>query len=184
MFLSHQSIEHCLANGEIEIGPEFNAKNIRPVGIRVHLGKTILLPEPNQIVNLTKAQTLKYKEIDILNEEFYLEPGGFILGSIFETVKTSNKILTILDGRSTIARLGLTVHITASTIDGTFGMPHSATLEIKNVGNFKIRLKFKDPIAMMLFAELKDPMTQELQSQYLKTEKTTPPNLKFKTGED
>jgi hypothetical protein len=37
-------------------------------------------------------------------------------------------------------------------IDGTFETPHVAVLEIKNVG------KFKDPVAMMLFAELKDPV--------------------------
>ena len=43
-------------------------------------------------------------------------------------------------------------------IDGTFETPHVAVLEIKNVGNFKIRLNFKDPVAMMLFAELKDPV--------------------------
>jgi deoxycytidine triphosphate deaminase len=62
------------------------------------------------------------------------------------------------DGRSTVARLGVTIHITASVIDETFETPHVAVLEIKNVGNFKIRLNFKDPVAMMLFAELKDPV--------------------------
>jgi hypothetical protein len=46
-------------------------------------------------------------------------------------------------------------------IDGTFEVPHVAVLEIKNVGNFKIRFNFRDPIAMMLFAELKDPVTQK-----------------------
>lgn len=185
MFLSHQNIENCLKNGQIKIGPEFDKKNIRPVGIRIHLGKTLLIPEPNQIVDLTEAQELKYKKVDISNEEFYLKPDQFVLGSTFETIQTATNILTILDGRSTVARLGLTTHITASVIDGTFEIPHSATLEIKNVGNFTIRLKFKDPIAMMLFAELKDPVTQKLQSQYVaQADMVTPPNLNFKTGKD
>lgn len=185
MFLSHQSIEDCIDNGQIEIGPDFDRKNIRPVGVRIHLGKTILIPEPNQTVDLTESNDLKYKEVDISQEEFYLEPNGFVLGSTFETVQTATNILTILDGRSTVARLGLTTHITASIIDGTFELPHSATLEIKNVGNFRIRLKFKDPIAMMLFAELKDNVTQKLQSQYRSApDKVTPPNLNFKTGKD
>ena len=84
-----------------------------------------------------------------------------------------------------MARLGLTTHITASVIDGTFETPHVAVLEIKNVGNFKIRLKFKDPIAMMLFAELKDDVIQKIQSQYGGGQsKVTPPNLKFRTGYD
>lgn len=185
MFLSHQSIENCLDSGQIIIGPEFEKKNIRPVGIRVHLGKKLLISEPNQVVDLTEAQELKYKEIDISKEEFFLEPGQFVLGSTFETIQTANNILTILDGRSTVARLGLTTHITASIIDGTLGLPQAATLEIKNVGNFKVRLKFKDPIAMMLFAELRDPVMQKPQSQYsANTDTVSPPNLNFKTGSD
>ena len=84
-----------------------------------------------------------------------------------------------------MARLGLTTHITASVIDGTFEMPHVAVLEIKNLGNFRVRLKFRDPIAMMLFAELKDPVTQKIQTQYgAGQSKATAPNLRFRTGHD
>ena len=185
MFLSHQTIEKCIDEGKIIIGPDFDKKNIRPVGIRIHLGQELLIPEPNQTVGISEQCDLKYKTIDLFKEEFILEPGQFVLGSTFETIKTAPNILAILDGRSTVARLGLTTHITASIIDGTFEVPHSATLEIKNVGNFRIKLKYKDPIAMMLFAELKDPVTQKLQSQYRETpDKVAPPNLNFKTGLD
>jgi len=185
MFLSHQSIERSIDNGDIKIGPEFDKKNIRPVGVRLHLAKEILIPEPNQIIEINKPQDLKYKEIDLTQEEFYLEPGQFILGATFEALQTSPTILPILDGRSTIARLGLTTHITASIIDGAFEMPHIVVLEIKNVGNFRIRLKFKDPIAMMVFAELKDPVIQKMHNQYGKNQtKVTAPNLSFRTGED
>lgn len=185
MFLSHKTIEKYIDENKIVIGPDFDKKNIRPVGMRIHLGKELLISEPNQEVSLTETKELKYKRIDLSKEEFCLEPGQFVLGSTYETIQTPPNILAILDGRSTVARLGLTTHITASIIDGTFEVPHSATLEIKNVGNFKIKLKFKDPIAMMLFAELKDPVTQKLQSQYRAApDKVAPPNLQFKTGVD
>jgi dCTP deaminase len=185
MFLSHQTIEKYINEGKIIIEPDFDKKNIRPVGIRIHLAKTLLLPEPNQVVSLTVAQDLKYKEIDLTKENFLLEPGQFVLGASYEAIQTTPNVLVILDGRSTVARLGLTTHITASVIDGTFEMPHVAVLEIKNVGNFKIRLNFKDPIAMMLFAELKDPVTQKIQTQYGGGQsKATPPNLRFSTGQD
>lgn len=185
MFLSHQAIEHYIGEEKIVVMPECDYKNIRPVGLRVHLGKYILVPEPNQTVSLTEQIDLRYKKIDLSTEEFYLEPDQFILGSTYEAIKTPRNILALLDGRSTVARLGLTTHITASVIDGTFEVPHSATLEIKNVGNFRVRLKEKDPIALMLFVELKDPITQKLQSQYQETAHTVaPPNLRFKTGTD
>jgi len=185
MFLSHQTIEKCLNNGSIKIEPEFNRKNIRPAGVRVHLGATILVPEPGQIVSLTKATHLKYKEVNISDEDFFLDPGSFVLGSTYELFQTSPKILALLDGRSTVARLGLTTHITASVIDGTFEKLQSVTLELKNLGNFTVQLKYKDPIAMMLFAELTDQVTQKLQSQYGDhSDKVAPPNLNFKTGQD
>ncbi|HVY53131.1 MAG TPA: dCTP deaminase, partial [Gammaproteobacteria bacterium] len=185
MFLSDQAIAKCLLAGSIIIGPEFDEKNIRPVGIRLHLGRELLMPEPGQTVSLTEAANLKYRRIDLVEEEFFLEPGEFVLGSTYETVQTSRGILAFLDGRSTVARIGLTTHITAAIIDGTFEGPHACTLEIKNVGNFRVRLKFKDPIGLMLFAELKEPVAQKLQSQYTKVpDKVMPPNLGFKTGED
>lgn len=185
MFLSHKSIEDCIDNGSIKIGPDFDKKNIRPVGIRIHLGNELLIAEPNQIVDLTEANDLKYKSIDISKEEFYLEPGEFVLCATYEKVQTDSTILAMLDGRSTIARIGLTTHITAAITEGTLEGPHSPTLEIKNVGNFKIRLKYKDPIAMMVFAELKDPVTSKLQNQYRASlSRVAPPNLNYKTGQD
>ena len=185
MFFSHQTIAQCIDEKKIIIGPDFDKKNIRPVGIRLHLSSELLIAEPNQIVDLTESQQIHYKTINLLEENFYLKPGQFVLAATYETIQTAPNILTILDGRSTIARLGLTTHITASIIDGTFGTPHAATLEIKNVGDFTIRLKHKDPIAMMLFAELKDPVTQQQQSQYQQhSNKVTPPNLAYKTGHD
>jgi len=185
MFLSHQTIEKYIDEGKLIIKPEFDKKNLRPVGIRIHLAKELLLPEPDQVVSLTVAQDLKYRHIDLTQEDFLLQPGQFVLGASYEAIQTPANVLAILDGRSTVARLGLTTHITASVIDGTFETPHVPVLEIKNVGNFKIKLNFKDPIAMMLFAELKDPVTQKIQSQYGGGQsKATPPNLRFRTGQD
>jgi dCTP deaminase len=185
MFLSHQTIEKYIGEGKIIIEPGFDKKNLRPVGIRIHLAKDLLLPEPDQTVSLTIAQDLKYRTIDLTKDDFVLEPGQFVLGASYEAIQTPPNVLAILDGRSTVARLGLTTHITASVIDGTFETPHVAVMEIKNLGNFKISLKFKDPIAMMLFAELKDPVTQRIQTQYGGGQnKATPPNLRFRTGHD
>lgn len=180
MFLSHQSIEQYIDQGKIVIGPDFDKKDIRPVGIRVHLAKDILIPLPNQTVELGVDQELQYREVDLTQETFYLEPGQFILAATYEGIKTPPTILALLDGRSTIARLGLTTHVTASVLDGTPEGQHPV-LEIKNVGNFRIRLKFKDPIAMIIFAELKEPITQLGQSEYgSKQTKVTPPSLKFR----
>ncbi|MBM3886407.1 dCTP deaminase [Candidatus Dependentiae bacterium] len=185
MYLSHQTIEQYLDQGLIVIGPDFDKKNIRPVGVRIHLAKDILIPAPNQTVDLTNPQDLEYKEVDLTQEEFYLEPNQFILGATYESIQTPTNVLTILDGRSTIARLGITTHVTASVADGTLGSPHVVVLEIKNVGNFRVRLKYKDPIAMMIFAQLTQAVEQKTSSQYSAQQtKVTPPNLNFRVGID
>src|SRR2546425_1702748 len=104
MFLSHQTIEKYINEGKIIIGPDFDKKDIRPVGIRIHLAKGLLLPEPNQVVSLTVGQDLKYKEIDLTKEDFLLEPGQFVLGASYETIQTPPNVLAILDGRSTVGK--------------------------------------------------------------------------------
>jgi dCTP deaminase len=185
MFLSHKTIEKLIDEKSIIIEPDFDKKNIRPLGVRIHLAKEILVSEEGQTVSLTESNDLKYKEIDLTKEEFYLEPNQFILGATYEAIQTPKDILAILDGRSTVARLGLTTHITASIADGTFEQPHVVVLEIKNVGNFRVRLKYKDPIAMMVFAKMTEPVEQKIQSQYgAGQRKVMPPNLNFKTGQD
>lgn len=185
MYLSHQTIEKYIDRGELIIKPDFDKKDIRPIGIRIHLAKNILIPHEGQTVDLTQPSDLKYTEVDLTETEFFLEPNQFILGSTYEAIQTPKNILAILDGRSTIARLGLTTHITASIADGTFEKPHVVVMEIKNVGNFRVRLKYKDPVAMMIFAELTEPVVQKIQSQYgAGQDKVNPPNLNFKTGVD
>lgn len=180
MLLSHHSIEQLINEGSLVIKPAFEKQNLRPVGIRLHLAKDILVPLPNQTVELDIPQQLEYKEIDLTQEAFYLEPNQFILAATYEEIKTPHNVLAILDGRSTVARIGLTTHITASVADGTLGMSQAVVLEIKNVGNFRVRLKFKDPIAMMIFAQLTESVDHGAQHQYGNNQKkVTPPILGY-----
>ena len=179
MILTHRGIEELLDQGKIIIKPDFEKKNIRPVGIRVHLAKDILVPESGQTVELSGgSQTPKYREVDLTQEEFVLEPGGFILAATYEAIQTPPNILAMLDGRTTVARVGLTTHVTASVLDGTFEIPHVPVLEIKNVGVFHVKLKYKDPIAMVFFTELTEGVTQKIQNQYgAGQSKVGPPKL-------
>lgn len=57
----------------------------------------------------------------------------FVLGETYEEIGLSEKIGMLLEGRSTIARLGLTVVQTAMIIDSG-QKPKKMTLEIRNNG--------------------------------------------------
>ena len=69
-----------------------------------------------------------------------IRPGKFVLGITREFVELprKSKIAARVEGRSTLARLGLVVHLTAPTIHSGFG--GHIVLEMCNFGNFALRL--------------------------------------------
>ncbi|MRE70795.1 dCTP deaminase, partial [Escherichia coli] len=50
-------------------------------------------------------------------EAFYLHPGELALAVTLESVTLPDNVVGWLDGRSSLARLGLMVHVTAHRID-------------------------------------------------------------------
>jgi len=166
MILSEVTIRKYLKEGKIIISPEVPDSDIRPVGIRVHLAEEILIPKPNQNVDLSNPTELEYDKVNIKEEGYIMRPGSFVLAATNEKIKTEKDILTILDGRSTIARLGLTTHITAGVLDGTMYYPQAPVLEIKNVGVFNITVRHKDPIALVCFHKLSQKVRQEILPKY------------------
>lgn len=79
----------------------------------------------------------------------------FILGSTIETVHIPNDLVGVIDGRSTWARRGLMVHITAGYIDP--GFSGNITLEIVNLSGKTIHVTSGDRICQIRFHTLKTP---------------------------
>lgn len=183
MYLADVTIKKYLQDGLIEITPTVKDEDVRPVGIRIHLAKKILVPKPGH-VDLASPSDLEYETVDIEKDEFILEPNGFILASTIEKIKTAPNIIAFLDGRSTIARLGVTIHITAGVIDGNHDDARTITLEIKNLGVHSIHFHENDSIGQLIFAMLSDNIQQQSQSQYVGQDGVLPPNLAFKPGID
>lgn len=64
---------------------------------------------------------------EIPKEGFLLEPGKLYLGATVETA-TSHKYVPFLDGRSSVGRLGISIHVTAGVGDcGWGGIPGDLT---------------------------------------------------------
>jgi dCTP deaminase len=183
MILSDVTIVEYIDAGKIKILPEFDRTDIRPTGIRLHLGEEILIPVEDQLVDLTAPSDIKYKRQTISTKGYILNPGMFILASTHEKVMTYPGIVGHLDGRSTFARLGLSLHCTSSIIDGIHDEPRAIVLEIKNNGFLKLVLKPKIPIGMLVFSKLSHPIRQSSQAQYRNQNSVEPPNLHFRKGE-
>lgn len=85
-------------------------------------------------------------------DEFVLEPGQFALASTAERITLPGDLAGILEGKSSLARLGLIVHTTAGFFDPGFsGYP---TLELVNLNQVPFHLAVGMPIAQMAFMQM------------------------------
>ena len=180
MFLSDTDIRECIKAGKIAILPAVDDISIRTAGIRVHLDNKILIPKPGQTIDLQNPTSLEYDEHFLKNKPYTLLPGQFVLTSTIERIQLDRSLLAFIDGRSTIARLGLTTHLSSTTIDGNYDEPRATTLEMGNIGNFNIILHYNDFIGMIVFAEMKTDVCQSPQKQYQGQDGVAPPSLSFK----
>jgi deoxycytidine triphosphate deaminase len=83
-----------------------------------------------------------------------------------------------VDGRSTVARIGLSIHCTSGTIDGNFEEARTIVLEMKNQGPFDIVLRHRTALAMLSFHQLTTDIEQSTQKQYQGQDGVVAPNLK------
>lgn len=79
-------------------------------------------------------------EITLTEDEvFYLHPGELALAVTLESVTLPDNLVGWLDGRSSLARLGLMVHVTAHRIDP--GWHGQIVLEFYNSGKLPLALR-------------------------------------------
>lgn len=122
MIISGKEIERCLGK-ELAIEP-YNPKQLNPNSYNLRLHNELLVYE-DTILDMKKSHTTKM--IMIPQEGLVLEPGQLYLGRTVEYTKTDS-FVPMLEGRSSIGRLGLFIHITAGF--GDVGFNGFWTLEI------------------------------------------------------
>jgi dCTP deaminase len=174
MFLSNKTIEQYIREGKIKVIGDLN---IETKGITVNLGDELLIPKLNQTVDTHNPVQLQYDKYNLLEAPYTLRPNEFVLGATKQSINTDRDIITMLDGRSTYARAGMTVHITALVLDGVPFNQEVSVLEIKNLGNFNIVLHSGEKIGTYLFAKLTEPIEGEKESNYTNQSGVTPPTI-------
>lgn len=93
-----------------------------------------------------------------------LEPDDFVIASTEEVVNVPDDIVCVVDGCSTLGRLGVLVHITAGFIDP--GYQGRVTLEIKNVSPHRIRLNPHMRIGQFVFYQGTRPALNPYRGRY------------------
>lgn len=159
MMLSNEDIKRAIKAGELEIKP-FSEKFIRASGITLHLGKHLLKPVPGKVVDPKLKIVPDYQEIVIEDDKPYpLETGEFLLGHTYQTVSVGPGLGFLIEGRSTLARVGLTIVQTAMLVYPGH-RDRAITLELANHGPNTIMLYPKMKIARVALIELRTPSSE------------------------
>ena len=130
IILSGKEIKRKLGK-DIVIEP-FNNTQLNPNSYNLQLHNELMVYENDILDMKTENRT---KKIIIPEEGLVLEPGRLYLGRTVEYTRT-NKYVPMLEGRSSIGRLGLFIHVTAGF--GDVGFSGYWTLEIFCVQPIKI----------------------------------------------
>lgn len=154
MILSNEEIRRALRAGEIVVSPEPTDDQCTTSAVDLFLGgefrnwdKKLFKPRGARIeLNLAEqqfSQTAAAYLVEVprqVDGTVVLEPGAFVLAITRERVhlKHDSRIAARVEGRSSLARIGLMVHLTAPTIHA--GFEGSITLEMLNHSPFHLKL--------------------------------------------
>ena len=156
---SDADIKKAIKNGELVVEP-FSPISIRPAGLTLHLGESLLKPDDKTIVDIRKGITPSYDKIEVSEDKPYmLQPSEFILGHTLEKITVGEEIGFLIEGRSTLARLGLTVVQTAMLVYPGH-RERAVTLELVNHSSNPILLYPRMKIARVVLIRLDTPCEQ------------------------
>ena len=176
MIISDKSLKEKVKSGEIVVEP-FNVDNLQPASYDLHLDNEfkIFKAHETEIIDTKKPVEGFMEDVHIENGKgFVLHPGSFALALIMEKTGVDNKHVGRLEGKSSLARLGLIIHTTAGFLDP--GNCLKLTLELFNASPLPIKLYPGMKIAQITFEELDSECerpygTEGLNSKYYKADK-------------
>jgi dCTP deaminase len=165
MVLSDRDILQALKEGRIKIDPAPDLeKQLGSISVDFRLGNTFMVFEHSRFsyIDPRHPQSIgdAMRTISVEDDEaFIMQPGDFALASTKESLELPNDLLGRLEGRSSIARLGITVHSTAAVFEP--GWIGTATMELSNLGRMPVALYPGMRICAFSFQTLSSPvMTQ------------------------
>ena len=163
MILSDGDIRSALESGRIRISPQPDLdSHLGSCSIDFRLGNTFMVFEHSRHSYIDPRQPQSIGEamrtIEIADDEaFIMQAGDFALASTMESLELPDDLLGRLEGRSSIARLGITVHSTAAVFEP--GWVGTATMELSNLGRMAVALYPGMRICSFTFQQLTSPAT-------------------------
>ena len=161
MVLSDRDLQIALKEKRIVITPAPDFKTqVGSCSIDLRLGNVFRVFEHSKKPYIDPSKKDYSNEItsEIIlknGEQFIMQPGDFVLAVTLEKVTIPDNMMGRLEGRSSLGRLGIVVHSTASTFDP--GWDGKCVLELGNLGRMAVALTVGMRICAMAFEELTSP---------------------------
>jgi deoxycytidine triphosphate deaminase len=93
------------------------------------------------------------------HDVYVLKQGKFVLAQTFEEVSLPNDLMGLVEGRSSVARPGISIHLTAPKIDP--GFKGKITLEMTNNGNVDVELVAGESrVCQLVFLKISQKLTR------------------------
>lgn len=182
--LSDQEIWALIRSERLIIDPVPALEAVSPSTIDLTLAKdfqTVVVPggkaaETSIDTRDSRAVMDALRDFSVVTEieegdSFPLRPGEFALAWTRETIGLPNFLAARVEGRSTPARLGLSVHQSAPTVHPTFH--ERLQLELTNAGPFTLRLYPGQRICQLIIETMSLPSTTSLDSVHTQPGDTT-----------
>ena len=142
MILSDRDLKRAICDGRLRFSPDLLDEQIGPASIDLRLGCEFKIFRPGRYVAIDPKQgtiPLDYLESITRSREeaFVLHPNQFVLASTHESVRLADDLALRVEGKSTLARMGILVHAAGFVDPGYEG---TLTLEITNNGPLVVYL--------------------------------------------
>jgi dCTP deaminase len=154
--LSDVDMRKEIKKGEICIEP-FDETAIGPCSIDLTLDSIFRVYHPGNPIDIRgkKALDTDTKLVDTGDQPFLILPGQFILAQTRESIKLGKKFAGLLEGKSSVARLGIIVHAAGLVNPGTgLTNPGKLTLEVYCMNLSPVLLHPGMPIVQLMFVPL------------------------------
>lgn len=161
MVLSDHDIKEYIKNKQIVVSPLPDFKvQLGSCSLDLRLGDKFRVFDhsKNPYLDPTKKDYTNEitSEIKVKKDDaFIMQPGDFVLAVTMERLKIPDNLLGRLEGRSSLGRLGIVVHSTASVFDP--GWDGQCVLELGNLGRMPVALYPGMRICAMTFEQLSTP---------------------------
>jgi dCTP deaminase len=174
MILVDWQIRDRIARGFIKIDP-YDPDLVQPNSLDIRLGSHFIWYRAGyDVIDPYNRETVTTGIDETDSEFFVLNPGQFVLARTLECIGLPDNIVATIEGKSSIARLGVTLHQTGGWIDA--GFRGTITLEMANANVRPVRVHAGMPVGQLVFysterAEL--PYDRKTDAKYLGQQQAT-----------